>query len=130
MLAASVHLDDADEENGCLHVVPGSHKLGPLETAEHKHLDQEEYPLEAGVALPAEVGDVVFFNYLTIHGSGVNRSERTRRNVLFQFRAADDLPLAAEHINWGAGLVVCGSNPLFHRTKPRFAIKEVALAGG
>src|SRR5205085_5198949 len=32
MLAASVHLDDTDEENGCLHVVPGSHRLGPLET--------------------------------------------------------------------------------------------------
>lgn len=28
MLAASVHLDDADLENGCLHVIPGSHKDG------------------------------------------------------------------------------------------------------
>ena len=28
MLAASIHLDYTDEENGCLHVVPGSHSLG------------------------------------------------------------------------------------------------------
>src|SRR3712207_3029979 len=34
MLAASVHLDDADEENGCLYVGPGSHRLGPLATAD------------------------------------------------------------------------------------------------
>ena len=33
VLAASVHLDDTDEENGCLHVVPGSHRLGPLEAS-------------------------------------------------------------------------------------------------
>ena len=31
MLAASVHLDDTDLDNGCLRVVGGSHKLGPLE---------------------------------------------------------------------------------------------------
>src|SRR5262249_34704295 len=34
MMAAIVHVDDATVENGCLCVVPGSHKLGPLE---HQH---------------------------------------------------------------------------------------------
>ncbi len=128
MLAASVHLDDADEEYGCLHVVPGSHKLGPLETAEHQHLDHEEYPVESGVALPAEAGDVLFFNYLTIHGSGVNRSTRTRRNVLFQYRDPADLPLNAEHVNWGQGLMVSGHHPSFHTTRPRFRLEELATA--
>ncbi len=127
MLAASVHLDDADEENGCLYVVPGSHELGPLESSDDgsHHLDPHEYPLESGIPMPARSGDVVFFNYLTIHGSAVNRSERTRRNVLFQYRDPADLPLAATHVNWGQGLMVSGHNASFHTTRPRFTVEEL-----
>jgi phytanoyl-CoA hydroxylase len=125
MLAASVHLDDTDEENGCLHVVPGSHRLGPLEpTGESNNLDT---PLEEGTAVPCAAGDVLFFNYLTIHGSGVNVSTRTRRNVLFQYRDPEDQPLrrngVEEHVNWGQGLMVAGRNPVYWQTRPKFEIK-------
>jgi phytanoyl-CoA hydroxylase len=125
MVAASVHLDDTDDENGCLHVVPGSHRLGPLEpTGESNDLDT---PLEDGTAMPAAAGDVLFFNYLTIHGSGVNTSPRARRNVLFQYRDPADLPLLTngmeEHVNWGQGLMIAGRNPLYWQTRPRFEIK-------
>jgi phytanoyl-CoA hydroxylase len=128
VLAASVHLDDTDEENGCLYVVPGSHVQGPLEpTGESKNLD---VPLEAGTPVPCAAGDVLFFNYLTIHGSGVNRSARTRRNVLFQYRDPEDLPVAAdgveEHVNWGQGLMVAGRNPVYWQTRPRFTIVAAA----
>lgn len=128
MLAASVHLDDTDEENGCLHVVPGSHARGPLEpTGESKNLD---VPLEDGVPVPCAAGDVLFFNYLTIHGSGVNRSTRTRRNVLFQYRDPEDRPLTEdgveEHVNWGQGLMVAGRNPVYWETRPRFRIVAAA----
>ena len=126
VLAASVHLDDTDEENGCLHVVPGSHRLGPLEAlGEAKTVD---YPLESGVACPASAGDVLFFNYLTIHGSGVNRSARTRRNVLFQYRDPADPPVLQDgvegHVDWGAGIVVAGSNPGFWTWRPRFRVDQ------
>ena len=107
MLAALVHLDDTTEENGCLHVIPGSHREGPLKHAGSYHL-ADQYPLEQGTAIPAKAGDVLFFSYLTIHGSGVNRSDRARRAVLFQYRAASDRPAEITHVNWGAGLVVAG----------------------
>src|SRR5919199_6744401 len=59
VLAASVHLDDTDLANGCLRVVPGSHKHGPIdETGESHALD---VPLEAGEPLAAAAGDVVVF---------------------------------------------------------------------
>ncbi len=124
MLAASIHLDDADEENGCLRVVPGSHLRGPIEeTGESHALD---VPLSAGTPLPASAGDVAFFNYLTIHGSGVNRSARTRRNVLFQYRDPEDPPLLRdgreEHVNWGQGLMVAGHNPVYWQRRPRFEL--------
>jgi phytanoyl-CoA hydroxylase len=128
MLAASIHLDDTDEANGCLHVLPGSHKGGPLEpTGESNNLDT---PLEDGVALPCAAGDVLFFNYLTIHGSGVNRSTRTRRNVLFQYRDPEDRPLlkqgVEEHVDWGLGLMVAGRNPVYWQTRPRYQILAAA----
>jgi phytanoyl-CoA hydroxylase len=128
MLAASIHLDDTDEANGCLHVVPGSHSLGPLEaTGESKNLDM---PLGEGTALPCAAGDVLFFNYLTIHGSGVNRSTRTRRNVLFQYRDPEDKPLlndgVEEHVDWGQGLMVAGRNPIYWQRRPRFQILAAA----
>jgi ectoine hydroxylase-related dioxygenase (phytanoyl-CoA dioxygenase family) len=126
VLAASVHLDDTDEENGCLYVVPRSQRLGPLEArGDSKTLN---YTLESGVACPAAVGDVLFFNYLTIHGSGVNRSTRTRRNVLFQYRDPADPPLlrdgVEEHVDWGAGMIVAGSNPGFWPWRSRMGVEQ------
>lgn len=126
VLAASVHLDETDEENGCLHVIPGSHKLGPLEAEGDAHT--VDHPLESGTACPASAGDVLFFNYLTIHGSGVNRSTRTRRNVLFQYRDPADVPVlrkgVEEHVDWGMGLLVAGGNPGFWGWRPRFRIQQ------
>jgi phytanoyl-CoA hydroxylase len=133
LVAASVHLDDTDEENGCLHVVPGSHRLGPLEATGDAHT--VDYPLESGVPCPAGAGDVLFFNYLTIHGSGTNRSTRTRRNVLFQYRDPADVPVpngdgVEDHVDWGMGLMVAGSNPGFWDWRPRFRIRQAELIGG
>jgi phytanoyl-CoA hydroxylase len=124
VLAASVHLDDTDLENGCLRVVPGSHRLGPLEATGPSHA--LETPLEEGTPLPAAAGDVVLFNYLTIHGSGVNGSPRTRRNVLFQYRDPEDPPVLRdgreEHVDWGLGLMVAGRNPAYWERRPRFEL--------
>ncbi len=118
MMAASIHLDDADMENGCICVLPKSHKMGPLPHVGAHYLNHKEYPISMGTPCPAEAGDVLFFNYLTIHGSNPNRSQRNRRNVLFQFRAADDKPTKDVHINWGQGLMICGKNPEFTEFKP------------
>jgi phytanoyl-CoA hydroxylase len=71
---------------------------------------------------------VLLFNYLTIHGSGVNRSTRTRRNVLFQYRDPADPPLlhdgAEEHVDWGAGLMIAGANSSFWPWRSRLAVAQ------
>jgi phytanoyl-CoA hydroxylase len=126
VLAASVHLDDTDEENGCLHVIPGSHKWGPLEA--HGESKTVDYELDSGRPCTASAGDVLFFNYLTVHGSGVNRSDRTRRNVLFQYRDPADPPLlndgVEDHVDWGMGLMVAGGNPRFWGWRARFRVRQ------
>ncbi|WP_336785672.1 phytanoyl-CoA dioxygenase family protein [Paenibacillus sp. MMO-177] len=113
MLAASVHLDDADMENGCLCVIPGTHKNGMMPHVGRHYLDHREYPISMATPCPAKAGDVLFFNYLTVHGSDVNRSTRNRRNVLFQYRDPMDVPTLDTHVNWGQGLMICGENPIY-----------------
>ena len=85
MMACTIHLTDTDEQMGCLRVWPGSHKLGPLPVHKEPHgglqyqyLDPAEYPIDRATACPAQRGDVLFFSYLTIHGSDLNRSDRVQ----------------------------------------------------
>lgn len=113
MLAAIVHFDDAPIEKGCVCVVPGSHKLGPLEHDPQGgwHLPVEDYPLEKAMPVPAEAGDVVVFSYLTIHGSGVNTTHEARTTLLIQMRDPTDHPTVLTHLSRGQGLMLRGIDP-------------------
>jgi phytanoyl-CoA hydroxylase len=111
MTAAVFHFDDAPVEKGCLRVVAGSHKLGPLPHEGSFHLPLEKYPLEATTICEAEAGDVLFFNYLTIHGSGVNTSTEARTTLLVQFRDPEDRPLDDQHKSRGQGMILRGIDP-------------------
>lgn len=114
MMAAIVHFDDAPLEKGCVRVVPGSHKLGPIEHVEEGgwHLPFDQYPLESALPCPAEAGDVLLFSYLTIHGSGVNTSSEARTTLLVQMRDPSDPPSNEEHRSRGQGMMLRGIDPL------------------
>jgi phytanoyl-CoA hydroxylase len=113
MIAAIIHFDDAPLEKGCVRVVPGSHKLGPLNQDPEGgwHLSFEEYPIESAVACEAKAGDVLFFSYLTIHGSGINVSNEARTTLLVQMRAPDDPPTEKVHESRGQGMMLRGIDP-------------------
>jgi len=113
VIAAIIHFDDAPIEKGCVRVVPGSHKLGPLEHEESGgwHLPFSKYPLEASVPCPAKAGDVLFFSYLTVHGSGVNVSDEARTTLLVQMRDPSDPPLNNQHQSRGQGMMLRGFDP-------------------
>ena len=110
MMAAIFHFDAAPLEKGCVRVVPGSHKLGPLEHQPEGgwHLPFEQYPLNAAVPCPAKAGDVLFFSYLTVHGSGVNESNEARTTLLVQLRDPEDRPSNDEHRSRGQGMMLRG----------------------
>jgi phytanoyl-CoA hydroxylase len=113
MMAATVHFDDAPAEKGCIRVVPGSHKLGPLEhlTGGGHHLPVERFPVAEATLVPAEAGDVILFTYLTIHGSGVNTSREARTTLLVQMRDPTDHPSALVHLSRGQGMMLRGMDP-------------------
>jgi phytanoyl-CoA hydroxylase len=113
MMAAIIHFDDAPLEKGCVRVVPGSHKRGAIEHNSEGgfHLSFDQYPLESSVPCPAKAGDVLFFNYLTIHGSGVNESQEARTTLLVQMRDPADKPTVDTHQSRGQGMMLRGYDP-------------------
>ena len=94
-----LHLDDTPEESGCLRVVPGSHKLGPLthvlgpDTSPHLPMDAYHPDKLDSVEVPAARGDVIFFNYQTIHWSDCNRTDVWRKSVRFGYHRTDMRPI-------------------------------------
>ncbi len=113
MIAAIVHFDAAPIEKGCVRVVPGSYKRGPLnhDSEGGWHLPFSEFPIESAVPCEAEAGDALFFSYLTVHGSGINVSDEARTTVLIQMRDPTDPPTIRTHESRGQGMMLRGINP-------------------
>lgn len=113
MIAAIIHFDDAPLAKGCVRVVPGSHKAGLLEhlTDGGHHLPPETYPVSEATPCPARAGDVLFFSYLTIHGSGLNTSQEARTTLLVQMRDPADRPARISHLSRGQGMMLRGVDP-------------------
>ena len=98
MLAILIMLDDSNETNGCLRVVPGSHReryshfrngefVGAIDPSHYEKLDQRAVPIVA------RRGDVCFMHTWTVHGSKANRSEHPRRLLISEYTSADAYPL-------------------------------------
>jgi hypothetical protein len=114
MIAAIIHFDDAPLERGCVRVIPGSHKLGRLDHLDDggHHLPVDQFPVTAATPCPARAGDVLFFSYLTIHGSHLNTSDQARTTLLVQMRDPTDPPTVMTHLSRGQGVMLRGVDPL------------------
>jgi phytanoyl-CoA hydroxylase len=132
MIAAIIHFDAAPVAKGCVRVVPGSHKLGPIphEPEGGWHLPFEQYPVESAVPCEAEPGDVLFFSYLTIHGSGINTSNEARTTLLVQMRDPSDPPSVKTHESRGQGMMLRGVDPLEALAKPAESATAMPTMGG
>ena len=78
-------IDAADIDNGCLYVIPGSHKDGILKHEDLEGSQQSEFKIardakdEDGIAVEVPPGAVVWFNNQLLHKSTDNHSLRFRR---------------------------------------------------
>lgn len=87
-MAAWMALDAIDEENGCMQVVPGSHRWPLLCTTQadtNASFTDITVPIPEGMeAVPVvmEAGDVMFFNGSLVHGSFPNVSKDRFRRAL------------------------------------------------
>lgn len=83
-------LNDATPENGCISVLPGSHKRGllphessPIGLVCHSSDDRDQ-----GVLVPVKGGSIAVFWSLTAHKSGANRSQGPRKAYVIQYSPA------------------------------------------
>ena len=82
-----IALDETGPENGCMHVIPGSHKEGPVVHFKRRDWQICDTSVEVArcVAAPMKPGDLLFFDGLIHHGTPPNRSEKRRRALQFHY---------------------------------------------
>lgn len=95
-----IAMDDATVENGCLWVIPGSHRRGVI-YPQHQHNDRRfdctgeaEFPSTDDDAVPVEVrrGSIVFFNGYLLHRSLPNYAGGGfRRSLVNHYMSAESL---------------------------------------
>ncbi|MGL5817889.1 MAG: phytanoyl-CoA dioxygenase family protein [Phycicoccus sp.] len=101
LLGAWIALDDATVENGCLWVIPGSHRHGIL-WPQHQQRDSRFdcageatfFPYSDDDSVPVEVkrGSIVFFNGYLLHRSLPNYApEGFRRSLVNHYMSAESL---------------------------------------
>ena len=104
-VSAWVALDDVDESNGCMSMVPGSHLWGNqiafLNTLPDFYAlppDFEGHEINV-VPCPVRKGEVHYHHALTWHGSPANTSGRPRRAIALHYMTQDTRYVASgEHI--------------------------------
>lgn len=76
ILTVWVPIVDATLENGCLQVMPGSHKDGLLMTT--TSVPEEECPAIEPLPLPVPAGGLILFHNYTLHAAVPNKSDTVR----------------------------------------------------
>jgi ectoine hydroxylase-related dioxygenase (phytanoyl-CoA dioxygenase family) len=96
-------LDDTDRGNGCLWLIPGSHKKGQVrvEQTEEQKLKKAEIivPADDSKSIPVEMkaGDALIFSCWMLHKSDGNYSaDRDRRILFLRYADADAVEIYNE----------------------------------
>ena len=94
-----IALDPSTRENGCMRVIPGSHKNGLLP---HYRADNKDLALDAAIDLSSldessavdvelQPGEVSFHDVFLVHGSEANRSSKPRSAFALRYMPATSL---------------------------------------
>jgi chlorinating enzyme len=95
-----IALDDSKVENGCLRVVPGSHRTASVYhhrlderpgLAINQIVDDARFDAEAAVPIELEAGQMSIHDVYMIHGSAANRSPRRRAGLAVRYMPATSL---------------------------------------
>lgn len=89
-----------DRTNGCLRVIPGSHKLhlesGQFDSALflRPDLPDNKALISQSELVTLEQGDVLFFHSRLFHAAGRNLTDQTKFSVVFTYHQEDNHPIA------------------------------------
>ncbi|MBC20291.1 MAG: phytanoyl-CoA dioxygenase family protein [Planctomycetaceae bacterium] len=99
-----IAIDAATRENGCLQVIPSSHKMGRLDhqqTGQQAAVEQDRMDAILKLYSPREIlmqsGDVLFFHPNLLHRSNSNRSTQPRWAMICCYNARTNNPFKVSH---------------------------------
>jgi ectoine hydroxylase len=104
LCSASIAVDPATRENGCLQVLSGSHHMGRIDHiltgdqagADLERVREAQKRLET-VYLEMNPGDVLFFHANLLHRSDQNQSDKPRWSMICCYNAARNDPYKEAH---------------------------------
>jgi phytanoyl-CoA hydroxylase len=91
LVTVSMALTESTSENGCLQVIPGSHKWGMQEwgliaqNTDKAQTNRDDIDTSGAIEAPLKAGSVMIFHSLTVHGSGPNKSANARHTALYAY---------------------------------------------
>ena len=98
-ISCMVAINKANEENGCLQVLRGSHKLGRLNhnrTGDQKGAEmifvEQAMKVNELVLVELEPGDTLFFHCNLLHKSNQNKSDHPRWSMISAYNAMSNQP--------------------------------------
>ena len=101
-----IALDRATTENGCMTIIPGSHRRGPV-----VHFQRRDWQIcdthvdnRAALAVPLEPGGCLLFSSFMHHGTPTNTAAERRRALQFHYA-----PAGAVHISKEQRMAVFGA---------------------
>jgi phytanoyl-CoA hydroxylase len=115
-----IAIDDADQDNGCVWAIPGSHKLGLIpHVAAELQVEESRIDLKKAAPVPVKSGGLLIFHSLVLHMSHRNASNRSRCAIICDY---DGEAIAGidQHDNRVPGMLQDGTWPLrVERAKQR-----------
>ena len=147
LTGAWLALDDATVENGCLWVIPGSHKPGilwELEEQENSDFDCTNesvgFPYTDDDAIPVEVkaGSIVFFNGYLLHRSLPNVAKSDYRRALVNHYMSAESLLPWGKLKEGESIgtfdyrdivLVAGKDPYTHKGLKTISLPHIRPSG-
>ena len=110
-----IPLVDANEENGCLHIIPRTHQKRVIEHHAETYsgtgytevaVDYVAHKKKEVLAIPLEAGGAILFNDRLVHSSTPNNSTHVRWSVDLRYQPTDQDPMP-QH---GAGFLSAESS--------------------
>jgi phytanoyl-CoA hydroxylase len=98
VVGAWIALDEATYENGCMHVIPGSHLDGPITHFQRRdwQICDTDVKADANVVAPLQPGGCLFFHGLVHHGTPPNQTDGPRRALQLHYRPEEIVTVTAE----------------------------------
>ncbi len=87
-----VYLEETNLENGCTHVVPGSHVLPDFVNLNDGEL-VHQIALGQVVPVPMNAGGLLAIDSMMIHSAGTNKTDGTRMSMTLGYHTVDELSL-------------------------------------